>query len=101
MVGDTWVHLAISYDADTTTRKMFLDGVEVINQLQGVSANSVRDLHIGGGADDGNSFRWIGGLDDVGFFRKALTDAEIQQVMTGGVNSLTCSNGPSVSPSPA
>ena len=93
-VGDTWVHLAISYDADTTTRKMYLDGVEVINQLQGVSANSVRDLHIGGGADDGNSFTWIGRLDDVGLFRKALSGAEVQQVMTAGVNSLTNSPQP-------
>ena len=88
VIGDTWVHLAISYDADTTTRKMFLDGVEVVNQVFGVSANSVRDLHIGGGGDDGNFFPWIGRLDDVGFFRKALTATEVQQVMTGGVGSL-------------
>ena len=86
--AETWTHVAISYDAATTTRKMFLDGVEVANVVQGVSANSVRDTHIGGGADDGNSFTWAGRIDDVGLFRKALTLAEIQQVMTGGVGSL-------------
>ena len=88
VVGNTWVHLAISYDADTTTRKMYLDGVEIVSELQGVSANSQRDLHLGGGGEDGNFFRWIGGLDDVGLFRKALSSAEVEQVMRGGVGSL-------------
>ena len=89
VIGDTWVHVAITYDADTTTRKMFLDGVEVINQVLGVSANTSRDLHIGAGQDDGLNFPWIGRLDDVGLFRKALSQEEIQQVMTGGVGSLS------------
>lgn len=87
--GNIWVHLAITYDADTTTRKMFLDGVEVINQVLGVSANTSRDLHIGAGQDDGLNFSWIGRLDDVGLFRTALTQAQIEQVMAGGVGSLS------------
>ncbi len=92
--GETWVHLAISYDADTTTRKMHLDGVEILSELQGVSANSLRDLHLGGGSDDGNFFGWIGGLDDIGLFRKALSTAEVQQVMRGGVGSLATPPAP-------
>jgi hypothetical protein len=89
VVADTWVHVAITYDAATTTRKMFLDGVEVVNQTIGVSANTSRDLHIGAGQDDGLNFFWVGRLDDVGLFRKALNESEIQQVMTGGVGSLS------------
>jgi len=89
VVADTWVHVAISYDAETTTRKMFLDGVEVLNVVQGVSANSQRDLHIGAGQDDGGNFYWVGLIDDVGLFRKALSDTEVQQVMNGGVGSLS------------
>ena len=89
VIGDTWVHVAISYDADTKTRKMFLDGLVVLTQVLGISANAVRDLHIGGGADSGNEFRWIGQLDDVGLFRKALSDTEVQKVMISGVGSLT------------
>jgi hypothetical protein len=88
VVPDTWVHIAITYDADTTTRKMFLDGLEVIHQVVGVSANSLRDLHIGAGQDDGNNFHWTGRIDDVAVFRKALGATEIQQVMTGGAGSL-------------
>lgn len=83
--ANAWTHVAITYDADTTTRKMFLDGVEVINQLGGVSANLLRDLHIGGGADDGNSFTWAGRIDDVGFWDTALNQAEIQRVISSGV----------------
>jgi hypothetical protein len=82
---NTWAHVAISYDADTTTRKMFLDGVEVINQVGGISANLLRDLHIGSGQDDGNNFFWAGRLDDVGFWNTALSQAEVMQVMTNGV----------------
>lgn len=66
---DTWVHVAIVFDADTITRKMYVDGVEVINQAGGVSANSQRDLHIGSGQDDGNNFFWNGRIDDVGLWR--------------------------------
>jgi hypothetical protein len=64
---------------------MFIDGVEAVNVVQGVSTNLLRGLHIGGGADDGNSFTWAGRIDDVGFWDTALSQAEIQRVMTGGV----------------
>lgn len=84
-IANTWTHVAITYDADTTTRKMFLDGVEVINQVGGVSANLLRDLHIGGGADDGGSFTWAGRIDDVGFWDNALTQADVQRVIANGV----------------
>ena len=89
VVAEAWIHVAITYDAESTTRKMFLDGVEVVNQIMGVSANTGRDMHIGAGQDDGLNFPWIGRLDDVGLFRRALSEAEVAQVMTGGVGSLS------------
>jgi hypothetical protein len=57
----------------------------VANQAGGVSANLLRDLHIGGGADDGNSFTWAGRIDDVGFWDSALSQADIQRVIATGV----------------
>jgi len=84
-IGNTWTHVAITYDSTTLTRKMFLDGTEVINQAGGVSANLLRDLHIGGGADDGNSFTWAGRIDDVGFWDNALSQVDIQRVIANGV----------------
>ena len=65
---------------------MYLDGVEVINQVQGVSANTARDS-ISGADPTGNSFNWAGQIDDVGFWDNALTEAEIQNVMNNGVDS--------------
>ncbi len=97
VAAETWVHVAITYDAATTTRRMFLDGVQVVSQVQGVSPNAVRDIHIGSGQDDGLNFYWEGRIDDVGLFRIALTEAQVQQVMTGGVGSLT---GPPPAPGP-
>lgn len=88
VVADTWVHVAINYDAEAKTRRMYLDGVEVASQEVGVAANSIKDLHIGAGQDDGRAFYWVGRIDDVAFFRKALSASEVQQVMTGGANSL-------------
>lgn len=85
VVADTWVHVAITYDSDAKTRSMFLDGVQVASQELGVSANSVKDLHIGAGQDDGRNFYWVGRIDDVALFRRTLSAAEIQQVMTEGV----------------
>lgn len=84
-IGNAWTHVAISYDSATVTRKMFLDGVEVASQPLGVSANLLRGLHIGGGADDGNSFTWAGRIDDVGFWDTALTQTDIQRVIANGI----------------
>lgn len=89
VVAETWAHLAIMYDADTTTRKMYIDGQEVINQVLGVSANTSRDMHIGAGQDDGLNFFWIGRIDDVGFYRVALTQEQVMRVMNEGVDSLS------------
>jgi hypothetical protein len=89
---NTWVHVAVTYDSAETTRKMFVDGVEVINQVLGVSANSQRNIHIGSGQDDGNNFFWNGLIDDVGLFRVALTNEEILSVMNNGVASFSKSS---------
>jgi len=85
VIGNTWTHVAITYDSDTTTRKMFIDGAETASAIGGISANLLRDLHIGGGADDGNSFTWAGRIDDVGFWSTALSQNDIQRVIANGV----------------
>ena len=84
---NTWQHVAITYDSATTTRKMFIDGVEVINDVTGMSANLLRDIHIGSGQDDGNNFFWNGLIDDVGLWDEALDQATIQNIMTNGIAS--------------
>lgn len=84
-IGNTWTHVAITYDEATTTRKMFLNGEEALSVVGGVSANLLRDMHIGSGQDDGNNFHWAGRIDDVGFWSTALSQSEIQRVIATGV----------------
>lgn len=84
-VGNTWTHVAITYDEATTTRKMFLNGTEAVSVVGGVSANLLRDMHIGAGQDDGNNFNWAGRIDDVGFWNTALSQSEIERVIANGV----------------
>lgn len=88
-----WTHLAIVYDALTNTKTLYVDGaaagtttganpVYVPNGTQEQEA-----LHIGAGQDDGNNFWFTGVIDDVGLFRSALPEADIQAIMTGGLRS--------------
>ncbi len=84
-VGE-WQHLAISFDADTNTKKIFFNGTETASAIdQGYVPNDLRELHIGGGGDLGVDFRFDGLIDDVGLWDRALSETEIQDVMANGV----------------
>jgi hypothetical protein len=82
---DTWQHVAVTYDSGTQTRKMFVDGSEILTANLGVSANAARDTHIGSGQDDGLNFFWNGLIDDVVIFDEALDEAAIQNVMMNSI----------------
>jgi hypothetical protein len=82
---NTWQHIAITYDADTLMRRMFIDGSEVLAANIGVSANVLRNIHIGSGQDDGQNFFWNGQIDDVMMFDEALSAAQIQGIMTNSI----------------
>lgn len=82
---NTWQHVAVTYDSGTTTRKMFIDGTEVLSANLGVSANALRNLHIGSGQDDGLNFFWNGQIDDVIIFDEALNAAAVTDVMNNSI----------------
>jgi hypothetical protein len=82
---NTWQHVAITYNSATQTRNMFIDGTEVLTANIGVSANVLRDIHIGSGQDDGRNFYWNGQIDDVIMFDEALSAGQIQDVMTNSI----------------
>ena len=85
---NTWQHVAITYDSATQTRKMFIDGTEVLSANLGVSANVLRDIHIGSGQDDGLNFYWNGLIDDVIMFDEALDAAAINDVRLNSIPEL-------------
>ncbi len=80
-----WTHVAITYEAETLTRKMYLNGEVAIDEVRGISANAVRGFHIGSGADFGTAFFWDGLLDDMGFWNHALSAGEIADIMANGI----------------
>ena len=93
-----WHHIAITYDSGTNTKNLFVDGVSVASHSPtAFSPNSSvfpdglghthedEDIHIGGGGDDGNSFRWQGGIDDVTIWDEALDATAIQNIMTNSI----------------
>jgi hypothetical protein len=91
---DTWTHLAISYDSITETKSIFVDGVlaasdTAANQYSPNGTVEMEALHIGAGADDGNSFFFNGRIDDVGLFRSALSEQDISTIMMDGVGGFT------------
>lgn len=92
-IGD-WTHLAIKYDSATETKTFYVDGQvaatdTAANQYSQNGTVEMEDLHIGAGADDGNSFFFDGRIDDVGLFRTALSEEDINSIMMNGVGGFT------------
>jgi hypothetical protein len=85
-----WQHLAISFDAETQEKNFYVNGLlkaSATNQGYAPVTNVGRDLHIGGGGDLGDQFRWAGDLDDVGLWDEVLTEDDIFAIMDDGVAS--------------
>lgn len=90
----TWSHLAITYDAGTDTKTLWIDGV--VSATNGIpqsgptqySPNGTvefENLHIGSGQDDGANFFFSGFIDDVTIWDEALDQAAIQNIMNNSV----------------
>lgn len=89
---DTWTHVAISYDALTGTKSLWVNGVAEATDIfadQYLPNGSVEmeDLHIGAGADPGDTFFFGGSIDDIGLWDEALDEATIQSIMMNGISS--------------
>jgi len=81
-----WTHVAISFDAATSTKSITINGgTPTSTTAQGYAPNNLRDLHIGAGADAGNSYYFTGALDDIVLFDEALGQTAVQDVMDNSV----------------
>jgi hypothetical protein len=94
VLTDTWTHLAISYDSITETKSFYVDGVlaasdTAANQYSPNGTVEMEVLHIGAGQDDGFNFFFEGKIDDVGLFRAALSEQDINTIITNGVGGFT------------
>jgi len=72
LVKDEWCHIACS--ADGTTLKCYLDGVQTDSTPMGKITSSPAPVLIG---SDGWGCDWIGGIDEVAIYNRALSAEEI------------------------
>ena len=87
-----WTHLAISYDSETETKTIWINGAQkgadsAPNQYSQNGTVDAMDLHLGAGQDDGANFFFSGDLDDVGIWNEALPEEEIKSIMENGISS--------------
>ena len=81
--ANVWSHLAFTYDGAFT--RLYINGVEVINQpLTGSAVVGTGALKIGGNAIWGE---WFAGLiDEVRLYNRALTPTQLQTDMANPIN---------------
>ena len=89
---NAWTHLALTFDADTDTKSIFIDGALAAsetapNQYSPNGTVEFESLHIGAGQDNGLNFYFSGNIDDVSIWNTALDEAAIQNIKDNGVAS--------------
>jgi len=78
LTANTWTHLTGSYDG--ATMRLYVNGVQVASRAQtGAIATSTNPLQIGGDSIYGQYF--VGRIDEVRVYNRALSAAEIQSDM--------------------
>lgn len=78
--SSTWVHATVTYDAASTTMKLFIDGA-LVDTNESVAQRSLGDLTAMG--NDGGS-GMIGRTDDIRLYKDALTENEVAAVYQSG-----------------
>jgi hypothetical protein len=89
---NAWTHLALTFDAETDTKSIFIDGALAAsetapNQYSPNGTVEFESLHIGAGQDNGLNFYFSGNIDDVSIWNTALDEAAIQNIKDNGVAS--------------
>ena len=72
-----WVHAALTYDASAKTLKLYVNGQEEAS-AGAAAPRAVNLSHVKVGCWDGRARMWKGAIDDLRFYNRALTPAEIR-----------------------
>ena len=78
MLVSTWYHVAVTYDAATTTMRLYRDGVEVASNVSVPPYLNGNQVQIGSYQA---FFHMYGSIDEVRIWNRALCQDEIQQNM--------------------
>jgi len=81
---DQWHNIIVTYDADQAQQKIYFDGALALTLA---SSNPLLDTAglIIGGHRGGTGRNWDGWIDDIGFWDRILTPAEIADLQTGAI----------------
>ena len=79
LINGSWHHVATTYDG--TTRRIYLNGVQVAQDTPGANAATAANFRIGS-TNSGEFFN--GTIDDVAIYNNALSAAEVQSLASGG-----------------
>ncbi|MGN6555070.1 MAG: LamG-like jellyroll fold domain-containing protein, partial [Verrucomicrobiota bacterium] len=75
-----WVHVALTYDAGARSLKLYINGVE--EAASGIQAPRAVNLsHVKIGSWEGHARMWKGAMDEIRFYNRALTSAEISDLV--------------------
>ncbi|MFC1714204.1 LamG domain-containing protein [Candidatus Poribacteria bacterium] len=81
---DTWYHVAFVFDGQKG--KLYVDGnLEVESDHPENAVNETAASLWIGELDPNRGFKWIGAMDEVGIWNKALSDAEIALLIQGEI----------------
>jgi hypothetical protein len=87
LVANAWVHVAISRDV-AGNKRLYINGAQVATAVGAYVANTntSNGFHLGCGDDLGTGFRFVGKIDDAGFWITDVGASIIGQHMATGVD---------------
>jgi len=77
---DNWHHVVMVYDSGTVS--LYFDNSYLGDNIISVGANTLKNLAIGNNGIPAE--RWIGAIDEVGIWDRALDSTEVAQLYNGG-----------------
>ena len=96
--GTTWIHIAGTYDG--TTMRLYVNGVQE-SSLAASIAIATNNLGLGIGAQADGVSKFMGQMDDVRIYHRALSASEIAALATVVTHTITASAGPNGNISPS
>lgn len=79
-----WHHFAMTWDMDTTTKKCYIDGVEVCNNTSAANFPVIDSIQLTVGRTGAGNYYFDGNIDDVRVYNYPRTQKQILEDMNGG-----------------